>query len=206
MALSRRMATTLIVGGIVIAAVAALAFKDRADRAERRVAELEHQAAQEQASVNKPQARPTFDLTVQALIDRFNGIQAKIDRAMLLPPEGAMEDGGTNASFHTLRHQVHPGVYVMIEVDNVKKRPFSIGVTAMGGDDDYAVRLTATLAVIGATVFDPQTGGGDVLLKGCAAAGKASDGQWGDKVGGFDVFCGTGGGLWMAGISTPKEI
>lgn len=206
MALSRREATTAIVGAIVIAAVAALAFKDRADRAERRVSELEHQAAQEQPLVRQAQARPTFDMTVQALIDRFNSIQSKIDRAMLLPPEAAMEDGGTNANFHTLRHQVHPGVYVLIEVDNSKNKPFSIGVAAMGQDSDYAVRLAGTLAVIGATVFDPDTGGGDVLLKGCGAAGKADDGHWTDRLGGFDVYCGVGGGLWMAGISTPKEI
>lgn len=196
--------TAILGGAVAICVVAVLSAKDRAERADARAAEAQRQAQHDPGPEWRKPARKVFDASVDQLIDRYNTIQGQIDRKLLLPPKTALQDGGKNDRFHVLRHEVHPGVFVAIEIDNVSGQPFTLGMYAAGNGTDYAVSFAATLAAIGTTVLGKDRSGADKLIKACNAAIKSEAGSSEQVTDGFVVHCGTGGGMWMAGISAAN--
>lgn len=203
MKIGNRVWIALLGGVIAIAVVAVFSARDRAARAEARVAESQRQAANDPGSEWRTPPRQTFTTSVDQLIDQYNSIAAQIDRSQLLPPKAALESHGANSKFHALRHQVSPGIYVTMEVDNATGRPFSLGLVSGSGGGKHAVSFATTLAAVGATVIGTDAKGGDVLIAACLEASKAELGWSKKTVNGFLVYCGSLNGAWMAGVAAP---
>lgn len=152
-----------------------------------------------------PASRTTFDLQPSELVDRYNSAAGKIDRALMLPPVAALADGGSNDQFYALTHAVKPNVHVSMEIDNQKRKPFSLSFAgASTGQTADSVALLSVMAAIGATVFGTGEDAG-VVMRNCTKAADAPNKQSRERLQGLDVYCGASGGLWMGGVSVPKD-
>lgn len=157
-----------------------------------------------EAKFRKAPARATLSISTQELLDRYNQAMMEIDRGLLLPPVNALENGGENAKFHSLRHAVHPNILVTTEVDNTTLNPFSLGIYAAPQGTSEGIAMAAVQAAIGVTFFGKGDNAG-ALVKACATTAKADGKPVSMRVETFEVFCSIAGGIWIAGISVPES-
>lgn len=149
--------------------------------------------------------RNTFSGQTDDLIKRYNLTASKIDQKLALPSADLLQKGAKNAAFHGLQHKVTPNITVHFEIDNVSKKPFSIGVIGAPSSNAEIGSMVAVIATLGVTVFGKGEDDG-VLARTCASAAQSKEQTLQIRRDGFDVFCTSVMGGWIAGISVPAKL
>ncbi|MCK9635992.1 MAG: hypothetical protein M0R41_06915 [Methylobacter tundripaludum] len=149
--------------------------------------------------------RSTFNMSVEQLIGAYNALASKVADMKTLPPKESMDDGGSNENSRTLQYYVLPNAVVDISIDKKTGKPYSLGVysTSSGAPDEMS--LFAVRSIVGATVFGPSSEAGELEKLCIDIYATGQTGALSKRIKDMTIFCGNNDGIWIAGISTPKE-
>lgn len=148
--------------------------------------------------------RNTFTAQTDDLIQRYNRTIFQIEQKLTLPSADLMRAGGKNDIFHVIEYPVTPNITVQFEIENVSKKPFSIGVIGAPVTAAEIGSMVAVIATFGVTVFGKGENDG-VLARTCTAAATSKEQTLQVQREGFHVYCTYVMGGWIAGISVPNK-
>jgi len=165
--------------------------------------------APELAQPAQQRPRPTWNASATEIVAKYNAQATKIDARLTLPAVSMFERISVDApgvTFYTLRHEVLPNVWMLMEIDRASDRPFSLAVWGASNPDDmdHNIMLIAAMTTVGATIFGPGDDA-SVLVRLCGTLGDKS-GKSSNRLAlrGLEAYCGMTGGLWMSGVTVPK--
>lgn len=149
--------------------------------------------------------RNTFSSQTSDLIARYNKIMKEIEPTLALPSADRFSRAGNNAQFQSLAYEASPQITIVFEVDNISKKPFSIGFIGHLESPQKIGDLLGVMAAVGATAFGKGNDAGAVA-RVCAAAADAREKSSTLRLEDLDVFCAVAEGVWIGGVSVPKNL
>lgn len=148
-------------------------------------------------------SRPTMDISVDELVERYNVYaQVMADKKILLPQH--LNESARNDSWHMFQTIVHPTVAVTIEAMNASDKPFSLGFIGTPDTQARHLAMVSAMLAIGATVYGKGQASG-ALLRNCKEASESQARTVETIVEGHNVYCTVIDGAWIGGIAVPKS-